>query len=336
MLVLGIESSCDDHGVALYSTTKGLLGHLLQSQHSIHNPHQGIVPELASRDHIRHALPLIIALCEKTGIHTENIDAIAYTAGPGLMGSLLVGATMAKSIAFAWDLPSVGIHHLEGHLLSPMLEENPPAYPFLALLVSGGHTLLVQVAQPGQYQILGTTLDDAVGEAFDKSAKALGLGYPGGPKLAALAATGRADALKLPRPLIHKGHFNFSFSGLKTATLYAIQSGLYRREDIAAAFECAAIDVLIHKSCKALKYLGYSRLVIAGGVGANCYLRDCLQNRASKDAFSVFFPRPEFCTDNGAMIAYAGSLRIKESLKKPRELSIEARPRWDLSALPAL
>lgn len=335
MLVLGIETSCDETGIALYETKQGLLGHALHSQIKMHAEYGGVVPELASRDHIRRALPLATQVLAQANIDLREIDAIAYTQGPGLAGALLVGTSIAESLAFALDLPTIGVHHLEGHLLSPLLEEHPPAFPFVALLVSGGHTQLMRVDGIGQYELLGDTLDDAAGEAFDKTAKLLGLPYPGGPAISALAAHGKPSQFKLPRPMLTSGDLNFSFSGLKTAVLTLVTQHQpptdQTRADIAHAFQEAAIAVLAGKCTAALKQTGLSRLVVSGGVGANRRLRAELDNAASKWRFDVFYPRLEFCTDNGAMIAFAGAMRLKQAKPGPHAFSI--RPRWDLVEL---
>lgn len=336
MLVLGIESSCDETGVALYHSEHGLLAHRIHSQIAMHTEYGGVVPELASRDHIRRVLPLTEACLAEAGANRANIDAIAYTAGPGLAGALLVGASVANALAFALEKPVVAVHHLEGHLLSPLLAEPRPAFPFVALLVSGGHTQLMAVHGIGQYEILGETVDDAAGEAFDKCAKLLGLGYPGGPALSALADRGDPTRFKLPRPMLHSGDLDFSFSGLKTAVLNLVhQQGELdeiTRADICAAFQEAVVEVLLKKCMAALKQAGMSRLVIAGGVGANRQLRDALDEAAKRRKFEVFYPPLALCTDNGAMIAFAGSMRLKYAIS---EYSYSARPRWDLSSLPA-
>ncbi len=310
MLVLGIETSCDETGVALYDTGAGLLGHTLFSQIELHAEYGGVVPELASRDHIRRLLPLISQLLGSTGRTLGDLDAIAYTQGPGLAGALLVGASVAVSLGFALAIPAIGLHHLEGHLLSPMLASPAPRFPFVALLVSGGHTQLMKVGAVGDYELLGETVDDAAGEAFDKTAKLLGLPYPGGPALASLADSGNPKRFKLPRPMMASGDLNFSFSGLKTAALT-----LARREevtaqnnaDIAAAFQSAIVDVLVAKSSEAMLRSGLDQLVVAGGVGANRHLRVKLAQKAASEGFEVFYPPLDLCTDNGAMIAYAGA-----------------------------
>jgi len=346
MRILGIESSCDETGVAIFDTNSGLLAHCLYSQVEIHAEYGGVVPELASRDHIRKALPLIEQVLAEASMSVDQLDGIAYTQGPGLIGALLVGAALGQSMAWALKIPAVAVHHMEGHLLAPMLEENPPAFPFVALLVSGGHTLLVDVKGVGQYEILGQSVDDAVGEAFDKTAKILGLSYPGGPLLAKLAESGRADRFtgksKFPRPMTDRPGLDLSFSGLKTFTLNTVQAHQNEQQeldpqtqaDIAWAFQDAAIDSLVIKSLRAMKHTAYKRLVVAGGVGANKLLRQRLNAKGKKLDFSVYYPRPEFCTDNGAMIAYAGSLRLQAGqFEKP---IIKGTPRWKLDELPSI
>jgi tRNA N6-adenosine threonylcarbamoyltransferase len=333
MLVLGIETSCDETGVALYDTAAGLLGHTLFSQVSMHAEYGGVVPELASRDHVRRLLPLTRELLAQTGRTLEGIDGIAYTQGPGLAGALLVGASVAAGLAFALDVPLIGLHHLEGHLLSPLLATPAPRFPFVALLVSGGHTQLMKVGGVGDYELLGDTVDDAAGEAFDKTAKLLGLPYPGGPALAKLAETGDARRFKLPRPMIASGDLNFSFAGLKTAALTIAnreEATGRNKADIAAAFQSAAVDVLVAKSMQALQQTGLERLVVAGGVGANRRLREALSQKAAAEQFEVFYPPLEFCTDNGAMIAYAGAQRM---LAGAKHYEFSVRPRWDLDEL---
>ncbi len=344
MRVLGLETSCDDTGVALYDSERGLLAHRLYSQTALHLDYGGVVPELASRDHIRKALPLIQAVMYEAQTNPKQINGIAYTLGPGLAGALLVGAALGRSLAFAWNVPCIGVHHMEGHLLSPMLEANPPSFPFTALLVSGGHTLLADIQKLGDYQILGESLDDAVGEAFDKTAKLLGLGYPGGPAIARAALQGNRQAFQFPRPMTetrktHGAHpgLNFSFSGLKTAVATAIQNQKLTPEfiaDIAASFEAAAVDVLAIKCEWALQKTGAQQLVVAGGVSANQQLRARLQKLSQKMGVRVYFPRAEFSTDNGAMIAYAGFLRLAAGQHEP--LSFSARPRWGIEELSGL
>jgi N6-L-threonylcarbamoyladenine synthase len=340
MLVLGIESSCDETGVALYDSARGLLAHALYSQIAMHNAYGGVVPELASRDHIRRVLPLTRQVMAESGRTLSDLDGIAYTQGPGLAGALLVGAGMARALAFALDIPAVGVHHLEGHMLSPLISDTPPAFPFVALLVSGGHTQLMLVSGVGRYVLLGETLDDAAGEAFDKTAQLLGLGYPGGPALSKLAATGDANRFNLPRPMLHSGDFDFSFSGLKTAVLTLVRkAGLEQAADIAAAFQVAAVDVLVTKSLAACAHSGAKRLVVAGGVGANAHLRERLTREAGARGISVYYPRLEFCTDNGAMIAYAGAQRLAAQLNlipAAPELAFAVKPRWELSTLDAV
>lgn len=334
MLVLGVESSCDETGVALYDSERGLLGHALHSQIAMHNEYGGVVPELASRDHIRRLLPLTRKVLADSDRQLTDIDGIAYTQGPGLAGALLVGAGMARALAYALAIPAIGIHHLEGHMLSPLISDAPPGFPFVALLVSGGHTQLMLVSGVGRYTLLGETLDDAAGEAFDKTAQLLGLGYPGGPALSRLAANGDPDRFSLPRPMLNSGDFDFSFSGLKTAVLTLVRKqGLDQAADIAAAFQAAAVDVLVGKSLAACRQSKAERLVVAGGVGANSRLREQLTREAMADGVEVFYPRLEFCTDNGAMIAFAGAQRLAHA---PADLGFPVRPRWDLAALPAV
>jgi N6-L-threonylcarbamoyladenine synthase len=331
MRVLGIESSCDETAVAVYDSAGGLLSHRLHSQIALHQAYGGVVPELASRDHLRRLLPLLREALAESASDRDSIDAIAYTAGPGLIGALLVGAGFATSLAYAWAKPLVGIHHLEGHLLAPLLESHGPQFPFLALLVSGGHTQLVDVAALGRYRILGETLDDAAGEAFDKTAKLLGLPYPGGAALAQLAERGRADRFVFPRPMLDRPGLDFSFSGLKTAALVALRSRVpddADRADIAHGFQEAVVDTLAEKCRRALAQTGHRRLVIAGGVGANRRLRERLAEVARKSAAELYFPRAEFCTDNAAMIALAGCLRLASDAR--RTLAIEARANWTL------
>ncbi|MDH3615712.1 MAG: tRNA (adenosine(37)-N6)-threonylcarbamoyltransferase complex transferase subunit TsaD [Gammaproteobacteria bacterium] len=334
MNVLGIETSCDETGVAIYSAERGLIAHALHSQVDLHAVYGGVVPEIASRDHIRMLLPLIQQVLGEAGI--ERPDAIAYTAGPGLIGALMVGGGMANGLALAWDCPVVAVHHMEGHLLAPMLEDEPPRFPFLALLVSGGHTMLIAVHALGDYRLLGTTLDDAVGEAFDKTAKLLGLGYPGGPALAALAEQGDDQAFAFPRPMLKKPGFDFSFSGLKTAVMLEVRraeaAGTLCRADIAASFQRAAVDTLVARAIKAATSEGLDRIVVAGGVGANKLLR---KDIAARFNGTVYYPRMEFCTDNGAMIAVAGALRLSEA-GRADEIKVQAR--WSLASLdvPAL
>jgi N6-L-threonylcarbamoyladenine synthase len=333
MIVLGIETSCDDTGVAVFDATRGLLAHKLSSQTEIHAQYGGVVPELASRDHIRKTLPLVSQVLEAAGVRPADLGGVAYTAGPGLIGALLVGAALGRSLAYAWGVPAVGVHHMEGHLLSPLLEPDPPAFPFTALLVSGGHTLLADVRGLGQYRILGESLDDAAGEAFDKTAKLMGLGYPGGPAIARLAEHGRPGRFSFPRPMLDRPGLDFSFSGLKTAVSLAVATANdeQTRADIARAFEEAVVDTLAAKCRRALQQTGHEQLVVAGGVSANRRLRAQLDRLSDELRVRVFFPRPEFCTDNGAMIAYAGYLRLRAGQREP--LSFAARPRWAIAAL---
>ncbi|MDY6942167.1 MAG: tRNA (adenosine(37)-N6)-threonylcarbamoyltransferase complex transferase subunit TsaD [Pseudomonadota bacterium] len=344
MRVLGIETSCDETGVAIYDDERGLVANALYSQIDLHREFGGVVPELASRDHVRKLLPLIREVLSASGQTHESLDGIAYTAGPGLVGALMVGATVARSLAMAWDLPSVPVHHLEGHLLSPLLEEDPPTFPFLALLVSGGHTLLVRVDGVGRYQLLGESLDDAAGEAFDKTAKLLTLPYPGGPALAELAEQGRPGRFDLPRPMLDRPGLDFSFSGLKTAVLHAVRGQIdsisepgerdQARADLARAFQDAVVDVLREKSARALTVTGLSQLVVAGGVGANRRLRASLEELGRQNGVHVAYPRLEFCTDNGAMIALAGCKRLGDEVS--RDSSLQVRPRWPLDSLSAV
>ena len=341
MIVLGVESSCDETGLALYDTQRGLLSHALHSQVAMHEEYGGVVPELASRDHIRRAIPLLQQTLEKAGMAAADIDAIAYTQGPGLAGALLVGSSIACSLGMALDKPVLGVHHLEGHLLSPLLASQPPEFPFVALLVSGGHTQLMRVDGVGQYQLLGETLDDAAGEAFDKSAKLLGLGYPGGPAISRLAEFGDPEAYKLPRPMLHSKDLMFSFSGLKTAVLTVVNNNggaanvcEQDKANIARGFVDAIVDVLTAKCLSALKQTGLKRLVIAGGVGANRQLRAALDAAALKKRFKVYYPELEFCTDNGAMIAFAGAMRLQINPQAAqRDYSFNVRPRWPLDEL---
>jgi N6-L-threonylcarbamoyladenine synthase len=343
MIVLGVESSCDETGLALYDTERGLLSHALHSQVTMHEEYGGVVPELASRDHIRRALPLLDNVLEQAGVGLEAVDAIAYTQGPGLAGALLVGSSVACALALATDKPVLGVHHLEGHLLSPLLASKPPAFPFVALLVSGGHTQLMRVDGVGQYELLGETLDDAAGEAFDKSAKLLGLGYPGGPAISRLAEFGDPLAYKLPRPMLHSKDFNFSFSGLKTAVLTVVKNHEEKvianiceqdKANIARGFVDAIVDVLTAKCVSALKHTGLKRLVIAGGVGANSQLRASLNAAAAHKRFEVFYPELEFCTDNGAMIAFAGAMRLQINPAAARkDYGFNVRPRWPLDEI---
>ncbi|MDO9140852.1 MAG: tRNA (adenosine(37)-N6)-threonylcarbamoyltransferase complex transferase subunit TsaD [Methylobacter sp.] len=333
MYVLGIETSCDETGVAIYHSERGLLSHLLYSQIDMHSEYGGVVPELASRDHIRKLAPLIKQCLQESGLTGSDINGVAYTAGPGLMGALLVGAATARSLAWAWQVPALAVHHMEGHLLAPMLEENPPEFPFVALLISGGHTLLVQVEGIGRYQLLGESLDDAAGEAFDKTAKMLGLGYPGGPKLSALAELGTPQ-IKFPRPMTDRPGLDFSFSGLKTFTLNTVNNSEKTEQDkadIAAAFQQAVAETLSIKCKRALQQTGLKRLVVAGGVSANKQIRASLTQMVAKENARLYFPGLQFCTDNGAMIAYAGCQRLMAG--QQQGLEIYARPRWPISEL---
>jgi len=337
MRVLGIETSCDETGIAIYDGEKGLLSHVLYSQIAIHADYGGVVPELASRDHIRKTLPLIKQALQEAGVSADSIDGVAYTAGPGLSGALLVGAAIGRSLAMAWGKPALAVHHMEGHLLAPMLEANSPQFPFIALLVSGGHTQLVRVDGIGQYQLLGESVDDAAGEAFDKTAKLMGLEYPGGPLLAKLATQGDAKKYKFPRPMTDRPGLDFSFSGLKTAASNVIAAegnSPQVQADIAASFQQAVVDTLVFKCQRALNETGLKRLVVAGGVSANTSLREQLQLLLSKMKGEVFYPRKEFCTDNGAMIAFAGYQRLNAG--QQQDLSIGVTPRWPMTELPAL
>lgn len=334
MRVLGIESSCDETGIAIYDDQQGILSHQLYSQVKLHADYGGVVPELASRDHVRKTLPLIQAALAESGCSAADIDGIAYTAGPGLVGALLVGATIGRSLALAWNKPAVAVHHMEGHLLAPMLEEHAPEFPFLALLVSGGHTLLVRVDGIGRYQILGESIDDAAGEAFDKTAKLLGLDYPGGALLSKMAESGTPGRFVFPRPMTDRPGLDFSFSGLKTFaanTIRAQGTDAQTKADIAHAFQCAVVDTLAIKCKRALKETGLKRLVMAGGVSANRQLRAQLAQMMTELGGEVFYPRPEYCTDNGAMIAYAGLQRLKAGHTVGLELSVQ--PRWSLDTL---
>lgn len=363
MLILGLESSCDETGIALYDTAQGLLAQTLYSQVEMHEAYGGVVPELASRDHIRRVLPLLRQCLQEASRKLSDIDAIAVTQGPGLAGALLVGNSVAHALGFALNKPVVGVHHLEGHLLSPLLSHTPPTFPFIALLVSGGHTQLMQVNQVGDYHLLGETLDDAAGEAFDKTAKLLGLGYPGGPALAKIAQSGRANQYSLPRPMLHSKDLNFSFSGLKTAVLTLVKqcpdlnpphleslsnpenendvtstlpAASQARADIARAFEEAMVDVLVGKCEKALRDTGLKQIVVAGGVSANQQLRTRLDRAAQKNGFRAYYPEPALCTDNGAMIAFAAALRIQHAqtnMQNTQDYGFTIKPRWDLSEL---
>lgn len=336
-IVLGIESSCDETGVALYSGRDGLLADVLYSQVELHAQYGGVVPELASRDHVRKTLPLIIELLQQAGLQRGDISGVAYTAGPGLVGALLVGGSIGRSLAFGLGVPAVAVHHMEGHLLAPLLESPAPEFPFLALLVSGGHTLLVAVEGVGRYRVLGQSLDDAVGEAFDKTAKLLGLGYPGGPEVARLAQQGDPSRFRFPRPMTDRPGLDFSFSGLKTFTVNTVERegrDAQTLADVARAFEDAVVDTLAIKCRRAIRETGLKRLVVAGGVGANESIRARLQQVAAKEGGQVYFPRPAFCTDNGAMIAFAGWLRLQAGESEPAQ--VVPRPRWSLEDLEAV
>lgn len=342
MLILGIETSCDETGVALHESAPGagqpgrLLAHAVHSQAATHEAYGGVVPELASREHLRRLVPLAREVLQRAGRDIRELDAVAYTQGPGLVGALLAGASFAQGIAFALGVPAIGVHHMEGHLLSPLLSARAPKFPFVALLVSGGHTQLVRVEAPGSYALLGETLDDAAGEAFDKTAQLLGLGYPGGPEVSRLAEEGVPGRYRLPRPMIASGDLEFSFSGLKTAVLHLVRSHAPERQfraDVARAFVDAVVEVLVAKCVAALERTGLTRLVVAGGVGANRQLRAALDARAAQSGFEVFYPEPELCTDNGAMIAFAAAMRLASNAApgaSPRAFSVY--PRWELAA----
>ena len=342
MRILGIETSCDETGVAIYGEEKGLIANQLHTQIALHADYGGVVPELASRDHIRKLAPLLQAALEEAHLTAKDIDGIAYTSGPGLVGALLVGSTVARSLAYAWNIPAIGVHHMEGHLLAPMLEENPPHFPFVALLVSGGHTQLVRVDGVGCYELLGESIDDAAGEAFDKTAKLLGLDYPGGAALARLALKGTPNRFAFPRPMTDRPGLDFSFSGLKTFAANTLHQVVQEegelteqsKADIAYAFQEAVVDTLAIKCKRALKQTGLKRLVIAGGVSANKQLRQTLAELMQQFGGEVFYPQPQFCTDNGAMIAYAGFLRLKQG--QQQDLAIEVRPRWAMTELTAV
>ena len=341
MRILGIETSCDETGVAIYDEEKGLIANQLHTQIALHADYGGVVPELASRDHIRKLAPLLQAALQEAHLTAKDIDGIAYTSGPGLVGALLVGSTVARSLAYAWNIPAIGVHHMEGHLLAPMLEENPPHFPFVALLVSGGHTQLVRVDGVGRYELLGESIDDAAGEAFDKTAKLLGLDYPGGAALARLALKGTPNRFAFPRPMTDRPGLDFSFSGLKTFAANTLHQVMQEegelteqsKADIAYAFQEAVVDTLAIKCKRALKQTGLKRLVIAGGVSANKQLRQTLAELMQQFGGEVFYPQPQFCTDNGAMIAYAGFLRLKQG--QQQDLAIEVRPRWAMTELTA-
>ena len=340
MRVLGIETSCDETGVAIYDTQKGILSEALYSQIAVHAEYGGVVPELASRDHIRKLVPLMREVFDKAGLAYGDIDGVAYTAGPGLIGALMVGAATGRALGMAWNVPTIGVHHMEGHLLAPMLEEDAPKPPFVALLVSGGHTQLVHVRALGAYELLGESLDDAAGEAFDKVAKMMDLDYPGGPMVAQLALQGEPKRFKFPRPMVDRPGLDMSFSGLKTAVLYAIQDIKKQqgqlteqdKADIAVAFQRAVVDTLAIKCRRALQQTMLSTLVMAGGVSANLVLREKLAAETAKLRAKVYYPRPEYCTDNGAMIAYAGAQRLAAG--QSDDLTLKVKPRWPLNELP--
>ena len=337
MRVLGIETSCDETGIAIYDTQSGILADVLHSQIKLHAEYGGVVPELASRDHVRKIIPLINKALAQAGLTAKDIDGIAYTKGPGLLGALLVGSSVGRSLAYAWDIPAIGVHHMEGHLLAPMLEKTPPTFPFVALLVSGGHTQLIAVQDIGQYTLLGESVDDAAGEAFDKTAKMLGLGYPGGPALAKLAETGQPGRFKLPRPMTDRPGLDFSFSGLKTAALTTWQQSdqsAQTQADLAYAFEEAVVETIAIKCRRALEQTQMKTLVIAGGVSANTHLRTRLTKLVEKYQANVYYPRPAFCTDNGAMIAYAGSQRLLAG--EQQDLDFSATARWPIHSLEPL
>lgn len=335
MIVLGIESSCDETGVAIYDTDRGLLAHEIHSQIDLHALYGGVVPELASRDHIQRLVPLSNEILHKAGLEKGEINGVAYTSGPGLAGALMTGALMARSLAFALGCPALGVHHMEGHLLAPMLEDEVPSFPHVCLLVSGGHTMLVRVDGVGQYRVLGESVDDAAGEAFDKTAKVLGLPYPGGPHLAKLALNGDHQAVKLPRPMMNRPGLDFSFSGLKTAAITELRARPdLPKADLAASFEAAVVDTLLGKCERALKQEKLKTLVISGGVGANLRLRQQANQVCQRLGGQAFYPRLEFCTDNGAMIALVGGLRLAAGERS--ELALNIRPRWSLEELTAL
>ncbi|MBS6009971.1 MAG: tRNA (adenosine(37)-N6)-threonylcarbamoyltransferase complex transferase subunit TsaD [Haemophilus parahaemolyticus] len=342
MKILGIETSCDETGVAIYDEEKGLIANQLYSQIEMHADYGGVVPELASRDHIRKTVPLIETALKEANLTACDIDGVAYTAGPGLVGALLVGATIARSLAYAWNVPALGVHHMEGHLLAPMLEETPPEFPFVALLISGGHTQLVKVDGVGRYELLGESIDDAAGEAFDKTGKLLGLDYPAGVAVSRLAEQGTPNRFVFPRPMTDRPGLDFSFSGLKTFAANTINANLdesgkldeQTRCDIAHAFQQAVVDTIIIKCKRALQQTGYKRLVMAGGVSANKQLRADLAEMMKSLGGEVYYPRPQFCTDNGAMIAYTGFLRLKHG--EQTDLSVSVTPRWAMTELPSL
>ncbi len=341
MRVLGIESSCDETGVAIYDTENGLIGQALYSQIEMHAHYGGVVPELASRDHVRRVLPLVREVLEQAGLSGTELDAVAYTAGPGLAGALLVGASIARSLAYGWGVPAVAVHHMEGHLLAPLLEADAPDFPFVALLVSGGHSLLLDARALGDYRPLGESVDDAAGEAFDKVAKMMGLGYPGGPQVAKLAERGTADRFRFPRPMTDRPGMDMSFSGLKTFTLNTVNDlggkdalSEQDRADVARAFQEAVVETLVIKCRRAVQATGHRRLVVAGGVSANLHLRERLGQAMAKLGVRVYYPGLAYCTDNGAMIAYAGALRMQAGERSG--LPIRVRPRWPLAELAEL
>lgn len=336
MRILGIETSCDETGIAIYDDEQGIMSHRLYSQIAVHADYGGVVPELASRDHVRKTIPLIKEVLAEANLTPQDLDGVAYTAGPGLVGALLVGCSIGRSLAYGWNLPAVPVHHMEGHLLAPMLEDDVPDFPFVALLVSGGHTMLVRVDGIGKYELLGESVDDAAGEAFDKTAKLLGLDYPGGPVLAKMAESGTKGRFKFPRPMTDRPGLDFSFSGLKTFAANTVakeDNAAQTHADIAYAFQEAVVDTLSIKCKRALQQTGLKRLVIAGGVSANKSLREKLEQLTSKLGGQVYYPRPEFCTDNGAMIAYAGLQRLKAGTHA--DLTFKATPRWPLDTLEA-
>lgn len=336
MRVLGIETSCDDTGIALYDSEQGLLSHALYSQIKTHQEFGGVVPELAARDHVRKVVPLVDLVMQQAGADPKSVDGVAYTSGPGLAGALLAGSAIAKGLAFSWGVPTIGVHHMEGHMLAPMLEDDAPEFPFIALLVSGGHTLLASVEGVGEYKILGQTLDDAVGEAFDKTAKLLGLGYPGGPAISRVAEQGSPERFTFPRPMLDRPGLDFSFSGLKTFALTTVQKNALDEQtiaDIAYAFQDAAVDTLVRKCKRAIDQTGIPRLVVAGGVGANLSLRARLKTMMEASQGKVFYPKIEFCTDNGAMIAYAGCQRLHQATDA---LDFSVKARWSLEDLPPI
>ncbi|SES65581.1 tRNA (adenosine(37)-N6)-threonylcarbamoyltransferase complex transferase subunit TsaD [Thalassotalea agarivorans] len=337
MRILGIETSCDETGIAIYDEEQGIMAHRLYSQIAVHADYGGVVPELASRDHVRKTIPLVKEVLADANLTPADLDGVAYTAGPGLVGALLVGCSIGRSLAYGWGLPAVPVHHMEGHLLAPMLEEDVPEFPFVALLVSGGHTMMVRVDDIGEYQMLGESVDDAAGEAFDKTAKLLGLDYPGGPVLAKMAENGTPGRFKFPRPMTDRPGLDFSFSGLKTFAANTIRDNEQDEQtfaDIAYAFQEAVVDTLAIKCRRALEHCQLNRLVIAGGVSANTALREKLATITQKLGGTVYYPRPEFCTDNGAMIAFAGMQRLKAGTSA--DLTFKATPRWPIDTLPSI